>query len=188
MVESKGNERDRDLKVREPLVKEEANLRAWWQLGRRASNWMGDKGQEKEWARQRRSPWLSNLVDLRQPRQGKTNLANATSKLITYLVDKDKKQEGPESVKPGTVTLSVLAEPSDTAPIDLADWLTMVEPAMTDLSDSSGEWWESVVSEARAWYRQYIKLRPIQRASSKIGPSAELQKPKWARVEKRAIP
>ena len=27
------------------------------------------------------------------------------SKLITHLVDKDKKQEGPESVKPGTVTL-----------------------------------------------------------------------------------
>ena len=58
---------------------------------------------------------------------------------------------------------------------------------MTDLSDSSGEWWELVVSEARAWYKQYIKLRPIQRASSKIEPSAELQKPKWARVEKRAI-
>ena len=114
-------------------------------------------------------------------------MVDAMSKLITYLVDKEKKQEGPESVKPGTVTLPVLAEPFDTAPIDLADWLTMVEPAMTDLSDSSGEWWELVVSEARSWYKQYIKLRPIQRAASKIEPSAELQKPKWARVEKRAI-
>ena len=77
-------------------------------------------------------------------------MADVMSMLITYLVDKDKKQEGPESVKPGTATLPALAEPSDTAPIDLADWLTMVEPAMTDLSDSS---WELVVSEARAWYK-----------------------------------
>ena len=61
--------------------------------------------------------------------------------------------------------------------IDSADWLTMVEPAMTDLSDSSGEWWELVVSEARSWYKQYIKLRPIQRAASKIEPSAESADP-----------
>ena len=51
----------------------------------------------------------------------------------------------------------MLPEPSDTAPIDLADWLTMIEPAMTDLSDSSGEWWELVVGEARRWYCQYIQ-------------------------------
>ena len=101
-------------------------------------------------------------------------MVDAMSKLITYLFDKEKKEEGPESVKPGTVALPVLAEPSDTAPIVLADWLTMIEPAMTDLSDSSGEWWELVVSEARSWYKQYIKLRPIQRAASKIEPSAEL--------------
>ena len=134
-------------------------------------------------------PGRSSTANVReeQSRERGGGMADAMSMLITYLVDKDKKQKGPESVKPGTATLPVLAEPSDTAPIDLADWLTMVEPAMTDLSDSSGEWWELVVSEARAWYKQYIKLRPIQRASSKIEPSAELQKPKWARVEKRAI-
>ena len=134
-------------------------------------------------------PGRSSTANVREERsrEGSGGMADAMSMLITYLVDKDKKQEGPESVKPGTATLPVLAEPSDTAPIDLADWLTMVEPAMTDLSDSSGEWWELVVSEAKAWYKQYIKLRPIQRASSKIEPSAELQKPKWARVEKRAI-
>ena len=108
------------------------------------------------------------------------------SKLISYLVDKDKKSEGPEAVN-GTITLPVLPEPSDKAPIDLADWLTMIEPAMTDLSDSSGEWWELVVGEARRWYSQYIQLRPIQRATYKIEPSAELRKTRWARVEKRAI-
>ena len=56
-------------------------------------------------------------------------MVDAMSKLITCLV-----------------TLPVLPEPSATAPIDLADWLTMIEPAMTDLSDSSGEWWELVAS------------------------------------------
>ena len=191
---ARDNERGRDLKVRELHVREEVNLRAWWHLGRRASNRKGDKGPGKVWVSQRRKPQPSSLVDLQLPMFGKNDREKAVvawlmrcPMLITYLVDKDKKQEGPESVKPGTATLPVLAEPSDTAPIDLADWLTMVEPAMTDLSDSSGEWWELVVSEAKAWYKQYIKLRPIQRASSKIEPSAELQKPKWARVEKRAI-
>ena len=97
-------------------------------------------------------PGRSSTANVReeQSRERSGGMADVMSMLITYLVDKDKKQEGPESVKPGTATLPALAEPSDTAPIDLADWLTMVEPAMTDLSDSS---WELVVSEARAWYK-----------------------------------
>lgn len=32
-----------------------------------------------------------------------------------------------------------LPAPSDTSPIDLADWIAMIEPAMMDLTESSGE-------------------------------------------------
>ena len=109
------------------------------------------------------------------------------AKLVNHLVDKESRDGAPESVKPGTVTLPTLPEPADSAPIDLADWLTLIEPAMTDLSDSSGQWWELVVDEARKWYSHYIHLRPLQRATCVIEPSLELQKPKWVRVEKRAI-
>ena len=94
------------------------------------------------------------------------------AKLVNHLVEKENKDSGPESVKPGTVTPPTLPEPSDSAPIDLADWLTMIEPA---------------TGEARKWYNHYIHLRPLQRANSTIEPSLELQKPRWVRVEKRAI-
>ena len=46
-----------------------------------------------------------------------------------------------EAVKPGVNKLQTLQEPTETAPIDYADWLTMIEPVMTDLSDSSHVWW-----------------------------------------------
>ena len=68
------------------------------------------------------------------------------AKLVNHLVEKESRDGAPESVKPGTVTPPTLP---DSAPIDLADWLTLIEPAMTDLSDSSGQWWELVVDEAR---------------------------------------
>ena len=98
------------------------------------------------------------------------------AKLVNHLVEKESQDGAPEPVKP-----------TDSAPIDLADWLTLIEPAMTDLSDSSGQWWELVVDEARKWYSHYIHLRPLQRATCVIEPSLELQKPKWVRVEKHAI-
>ena len=63
---------------------------------------------------------------------------------VNYLVAKEQKEEGPEAVKPGTITLPMLPEPMDTAPIDLADWLTVIEPAMTDQvtpQDNGGSWW-----------------------------------------------
>ena len=109
------------------------------------------------------------------------------AKLVNHLVEKESRDGAPESVKPGTVTLPTLPEPADSAPLDLADWLTLIEPAMTDLIDSSGQWWELVVDEARKWYSHYIHLRPLQRATCAIEPSLELQKLKWVRVEKRAI-
>ena len=81
--------------------------------------------------------------------------------MVNHLVEKESQHSAPKSVKPGTVTLPTLPEPTDLAPIDLADWLTLIEPAMTDLSDSSGQWWELVVDEARKWYSHYIHLRPL---------------------------
>ena len=67
-----------------------------------------------------------------------------------------------ESVKPGTTTLVELPEVSTTAPIDLQDWLTAVEPAMGDLSDSSSSWWTTLLEEAQSWYLKYQQMPPLQ--------------------------
>jgi hypothetical protein len=58
-----------------------------------------------------------------------------------------------EQVKPGVTQLPMLQEPGDTAPIDFADWLTMIEPVMTDLSDGSHFWWTKVMQECDIWYK-----------------------------------
>ena len=50
-----------------------------------------------------------------------------------------------EQVKPAVTQLPMLQEPGDTAPIDFADWLTMIEPVMTDLSDGSHFWWTKAI-------------------------------------------
>ena len=92
-----------------------------------------------------------------------------------------------ESVKPGTTTLVELPEVSTTAPIDLQDWLTAVEPAMGDLSDSSSSWWTTLLEEAQSWYLKYQQMPPLQRSSFVPEPSDILKQQKWSRVEKRAV-
>ena len=62
------------------------------------------------------------------------------AKLVNHLVERESKENGPESMKPRTINLPILPEPSNTAPINLAVWLTVIEPTMTDSSDSSTEW------------------------------------------------
>ena len=69
-------------------------------------------------------------------------------------------------------------EPGDTAPTDFADWPTVLEPAMQDLSDSSHLWWEKVMTEATTWYQDYVKLRPLQRSMFEASQSLELRKTK----------
>ena len=77
VVGGKDNERGRDLKVRELHVREEVNLRAWWHLGRRASNRKGDKGPGKAWVSQRRKPQPSSLVDLQLQMFGRNHQESA---------------------------------------------------------------------------------------------------------------
>lgn len=68
------------------------------------------------------------------------------------------------------MSLPAPPEPGDTSPIDLADWLTMIEPAMTDLSDSSGEWWDLVIGESKRLYTNY-QLHPLATSQGQPAPS-----------------
>ena len=110
---------------------------------------------------------------------------DVVTKMMTFLMDgkKDASDGSMEQVRPGTTSLATLVEPADTAPIDFADWLTVIEPAMQDLSDSSYAWWEKVMTEATTWYQDYVKLRPLQRSMFEASPSSELRN----RVERRAV-
>ena len=73
-----------------------------------------------------------------------------------------------------------------TAPIDLNDWLVLIEPIMADLTPTSQEWWEILLQESREWYDFHMKKTPLERLSHHPTPSPDLAKKKWVRLEKRA--
>lgn len=144
----------------------------------------GEKGTGGD-ARKNQGNALEPADDGRMQRQ-----VDVLSKMMLHLLESQQgKDDGEkmEAVKPGVNKLQTLQEPTETAPIDYADWLTMIEPVMTDLSDSSHVWWRLVLDECSAWYSEYVKLRPLQRTSFEIEASEELKKTKWVRVERRAV-
>ena len=70
-------------------------------------------------------------------------------------------------------------------PIDLNDWMALIEPIMNDLSNSSAVWWQQLVQEAHAWYQRHLQLPQLDRVAHLPVPSAALTKPKWACLESR---
>ena len=73
-----------------------------------------------------------------------------------------------------------------TGPIDLGDWLSLIEPIMSDLSKSSATWWSKLMLEASSWYEDHQQLPPLSRLSHDPIPSSSLRDPRWSRLEKRA--
>ena len=57
---------------------------------------------------------------------------------------------------------------------------------MGNLSATSHEWWTRLVAEAKAWYGEHQALGPLEKVAHRPEPSAELQQPKWKRLERRA--
>ena len=73
-----------------------------------------------------------------------------------------------------------------TGPIDLNDWLALIEPIMADLTATSGEWWDRLLQEARQWYQDHMALSPLDRLLHEPKPTPELDQPRWVRLERRA--
>ena len=83
--------------------------------------------------------------------------------------------------------LPALAEWSSTSgPIDFNDWMALIEPMMSDLSNSSSQWWQLLVQEAQQWYERHMQLPPLERVAHLPKPSSDLAKQRWARLERRA--
>ena len=57
---------------------------------------------------------------------------------------------------------------STTGPVDLSDWLVLLEPIM---SAPSGEWWSCLIEECQAWYSKHIQLQPLERVAHEPSPT-----------------
>ena len=97
------------------------------------------------------------------------------------------RQGGVENVQEHTPALPQLVEWNPaTGPIDLGDWFTVIEPAMSDLSRTSNEWWALLMEECYKWYNDHMQLQPLQRIDHVPVPSEKLLQPKWKRLERKA--
>ena len=103
------------------------------------------------------------------------------------LLDQKEKQETIETVKAGFTELPRLGEFSpENGLIDLGDWFTIIHPLMSDLSDSSMEWWDLLLKEAREWYEEYMKEIPLNRVNMVPKTPEVLGVRKWSRLESRS--
>ena len=71
------------------------------------------------------------------------------------------------------------------APLKMGDWLAMLEPLVSDLSDSSEEFWRLMIDEVGKWYRDHMSLSPLDRASHSFEAPGILAQRRWQRLEKR---
>ena len=87
----------------------------------------------------------------------------------------------------GNVELHRLPEwAAESAPVDLQDWLLLIHPQLSDMSQSSAEWWDLTMKTAQEWYRRHQGLKPLEKLQHEIKIPKELTKQKWKRLEKRA--
>ncbi|CAE7789604.1 RE1 [Symbiodinium sp. CCMP2592] len=99
----------------------------------------------------------------------------------------EKKSDMPEIVKPGISSLPALSSPGqDTSPVDIQDWLEEVGGVMTDLSDSSWEWWLQTRDLAEEHYRKWVKSTPMEKISLSMPKSPSLEQGRYGRVNARA--
>ena len=75
---------------------------------------------------------------------------------------------------------------AESAPLDLTDWLLTIEPTMSDLSDNSQSWWESILKTIREWYSNHLELSPLERVEHRPELPEELRGHRFSRLEKRA--
>ncbi|CAE7765514.1 GIP [Symbiodinium sp. CCMP2592] len=91
-----------------------------------------------------------------------------------------------EVVRPGISELTKLPSPTLEGALGFADWVHAIRPAMSDLSDSSGECWERLLADAQDWYHnQYVPATPLARVRTKYATSPAERDVRWTRVRHR---
>ena len=98
-----------------------------------------------------------------------------------------KKDDAPESVKPGITALPKLTAPDPLGgSLDFQDWLQQIAGLMSDLSDSSYLWWSGVIQISKDAYDRWVTSPPIERLQVEPDDRPELVEGKWGRVNARA--
>ena len=93
---------------------------------------------------------------------------------------------GVEVVRTGVPDLPPLAPwDAQTGPLQLGDWILLVEPVVSDMSVTASEWWKMMVAASEEWYRQHIAMSPLERVKHDTDPAKKLVEEKWQRVERR---
>ena len=117
-----------------------------------------------------------------------TMMVRAMEKMQDNIKDKEEggMVKGVEMVRSGLTELPVLQAWTPTqGPLQLGDWLLMVEPVVGDLTSTSSEWWAKTVKEAESWYQYHMSLAPLDRLQHLPEPPAALREERWTRLERR---
>eukprot|EP00439_Symbiodinium_sp_Y106_P041628 s3369_g5.t1 len=105
----------------------------------------------------------------------------------TKAFQKKSSQEEPEPVKPGVTSLPTLKGPDpETSPVEVQDWLQLLQAPMSDLSDNSAEWWGRVQELAQRAYQGWSSATPMEWLALRAPREKELEEGRFARLNARA--
>ena len=93
---------------------------------------------------------------------------------------------GVEVVRTGVMELPALQQCNPAqGPLQLGDWLLMIEPVAADMSTTSQEWWSEMTKAVETWYQQHMSMNPLDRISHEVKPPPQLVQDRWQRLERR---
>ena len=93
---------------------------------------------------------------------------------------------GVEVVRTGVMELPALQQCNPAqGPLQLGDWLLMIEPVAADMSTTSREWWGEMTKAVETWYQQHMSMNPLDRISHGVKPPPQLVQDRWQRLERR---
>ena len=93
---------------------------------------------------------------------------------------------GVEVVRSGVQDLPALPPwTPNLGPLQLGDWMLLVQPVIADLSLSSEEWWSKMTNQSESWYQHHLSLGPLDRLQHLPDPPKMLQEERWQRLERR---
>ena len=94
-----------------------------------------------------------------------------------------------EIVKPGTTNLAPIpqlrGDSLATAALEFQDWLEVAGSVMSDVSESSGQWWQLVIKQVDGTYHRWLGATPLERLQVFPEQSFELCTGRWVRLNAR---
>ena len=77
------------------------------------------------------------------------------------------------------------ARSSSQPPLQLSDWLLLIEPVVSDLAATAATWWKTLLKVAEEWYQAHMQMSPFERLQHGHGTPLSLKQEKWPRLEQQ---